>query len=151
GYYRFALHDALPISGERSAASVHACVTHGRVHRRLFVTCLVVGQKLRIDRICLGDCLPQPCDIAVTEDAEDSGHRPLPHAAVDRPLVTEKLHQRLAYRHPFVLDAHRRSQSPYGSRESSSWDSHAVRTHPCAGSSVMFHTRSVLGPAITFR
>ena len=70
------------------------------MHHGLLVARLVVRHETGGVDGQLRERLPDPRDVAVTEDAERAGDRALPVVAVDGPLVGEELDERLPDRHP---------------------------------------------------
>ena len=88
--------------------------------------------------------------VAVTENAEESGHRPLLDAVPLGPLVRQETHHGLADGEPLL---HRRLLSRtevIGNLTSTRSAAQRSRTQPCAGSSRARQRRSP-GPASTFR
>jgi hypothetical protein len=69
------------------------------VHHGLLVARLVVWHQLRLLDGVLLQRLPDAGNVAVAEDAEDSGNQALAMFAVHRPLLCQKLDERLTHRH----------------------------------------------------
>ncbi len=137
-------------AGQGGPAAVHARVSDRLVHHRLLVARLVERHQVRVGGIGLHHGLAQPRHVAVPEDAQQLRDGAFAMLPVDRVLVGQERDQRLPHRHS--SRCHRRSSPvPKGSRRSGSSPSQSSRTQECAGSSVMFHTRSGSGPAITLR
>jgi hypothetical protein len=138
--------------GEGRAPTPHPCPADRLVHHRLLVARLMVREQTGPLVVQLLQRLPDSGDVAVPEDAVDAGDGALADLAVDRPLRGEELDERLGDRHAARAGVgHRGSFARYGRRGSTSWPSQVSLIHACAGSSLIFQTRTSSGPAMTFR
>ena len=145
-----------------------AGVRHGAVHHGLLVSAQYIVQQwlgpglVRLD-LGLQQCLAEPGDVAVTEDAEAAGEELAALAVAFDVLVGQEPNGRLRDGESdgrfdvggLVGHCHAPRGAVAGecsgSRGSTSWPSQLPRSQACSGSSTIFQARSAPGPAITFR
>ena len=118
----------------------------GRVHHGLLVASLPVTQAGLGGELGLQQALAEAGHVAVPEDAEAALDEPVPRAVPLAALRGQEPHHGLPHRQPYC----RQGMLHVVTRGSTGWSFHCSRTHECAGSSQISHSRRP-GPAITFR
>jgi hypothetical protein len=98
--------------------------------------------------LCLQQRLADAGHVAMPEDPEAAGDGALLDTVAFGPLVGQKPHDGLGDGQPH--ENFLSTEDVSGSRGSSFWAAHVSRTHWCAGSSRISHSRSP-GPAMTLR